>query len=229
MRNWIRVLNAVTCLVFLQTFVSGQELSVSQDTTKVANNTLTAKDSMLIAKKELHSPKRATIYEALLPGLGHVYNKKYWHLPITYAAFGTTVFFIIDNTKKYQKYRNAYEDFSLYRKYIEQSAQFPIPIPEPTSQRFRKVLDADYLEFTPRQIETFQRALKNNKDAFRRYRDLSYISLVAVYILNVVWATVDAHFFYYDVSDDLSLRIQPQMLIMQDYKQGFGVNLVLNF
>lgn len=216
--------------LLLSSSVFGQELLVSSDTTQVANYEQEAQDTVSVAVKEkLHSPKRATIYEALVPGLGHIYNKKAWHLPITYAAFGTTVFFIIDNTQKYEKYKDSYEDFSLYLKFLSQEPHYPLPIPEPTSQRFRKILDTNYARLSPQQLESFQKALKNNKDAFRRYRDLSYISLVAVYVLNVIWAAVDAHFFYYDVSDDLSLQWQPQMLVMQDYKRGVGVNIVLKF
>lgn len=222
----MRVVIVLLLVIVGNSFVFGQKVADNPNATAY---TLEAQDTVSVSKIKLHSPSRATIYEALVPGLGHIYNKKAWHLPITYAAFGTTIFFIIDNTKKYQKYRDAYEDFSVYQKYLAQSPQYPFPIQEPTSQRFRKVLDADYSKFSGSQLETLQKAFKNNKDAFRRYRDLSYISFVAVYVLNIIWATVDAHFFYYDISDDLSLRLQPQMLVMQDYKRGIGMNIVLNF
>ncbi len=195
------------------------------DFTKKAQN----KESIIVEKVKRHSPRRALIYEALVPGLGHVYNKKYWHLPITYAAFGITTYLIIDNGKKYKKYRNAYVDFSQYLKYLRQSPQFPLPISEPKSQRFREVLDVDYSQFSDKQLEGIQRAFKNNKDGFRRYRDRSYIAFVAVYVFNVLWANVDAHFFDYDVSEDLSLHIQPNLIITEQYKQGLGVNFVLKF
>lgn len=223
----MRVAFIVFLLCFGISFSFGQEVLVSSDTT--TNYQLEAQDTVAVKKVNFHSPKRATIYEAIVPGLGHIYNKKAWHVPITYAAFGTVVFFIIDNTKKYQKYRDAYEDFSLYKKFISQSPQYPLPIQEPNSQRFREILDLDYETLSKPQLDNFQRALKNNKDAFRRYRDLSYISLALVYALNVIWATVDAHFFYYDVSEDLSLRLQPQILVMQDYKRGLGMNIVFKF
>ncbi len=210
-------------------FLSAQHFEQQSDTIKSDFYKVEGQKTEAVVSKKQYSPKRATIYEALVPGLGHIYNKKAWHLPITYAGFGTAVFFIVDNSKKYNKYKDAYADFTVYHAYRTQSPQFPLPIQEPTSQRFRKVLDADYNSFSEKQLENFKRALKNRKDSFRRYRDLSYISLAAVYVLNVIWAAVDAHFFYYDVSDDLSLRIQPQMLVMQDYKQGVAVNLVFNF
>ncbi|PVX50062.1 hypothetical protein C7377_1710 [Balneicella halophila] len=210
-------------------YLFGQDVYVSPELADTTRYSLQAQDTVVVNNRKVHSPKRATIYEALVPGLGHIYNKKYWNLPFTYTGFGVTIFFIIDNTKKYEKYRNAYEDFAHYQKYLTQSPQYPLPIPEPESQRFRKVLDVDYSRFNSKQIETFQKALKNNKDRFRRYRDLSYISLVGVYILNVIWAATDAHFFNYDVSDDLSMQLQPQMLVMQDFKSGVGLNIVINF
>lgn len=218
----MRLLVVLFCVLAGAHFVCAQESATNPDSTDIVN----ARQDV---KEKLHSPKRAALYEALVPGLGHIYNKKAWHIPITYAAFGATVYLIIDNTKKYKKYKNAYADFSEYRKFLSQSPQYPLPIAEPSSQRFREVLDADYFEFSDTQLESFQQALKNNKDSFRRYRDLSYISLAGLYILNIIWAVTDAHFFYYDVSDDLSLQLQPQLLVLEDYRQGFGVNVVLNF
>lgn len=190
---------------------------------------LNTNDTVSIVQQKLHSPHKATLYEAIVPGLGHIYNKKYWNLPFTYAGFGITIFFIADNTKKYKKYRDAYADFSKYRKYLIARPEFPLPESPPEQQRFRELRDADFEKYTPAQLESFNTALRNGKDAFKRYRDLSYISLGAVYVLNVIWATVDAHFFYYDVSEDLSLQIQPQLIITDDYRQGLGVGLVLRF
>lgn len=210
-------------------FAYGQEVMLSADSLENASYEAEQETSASVVTKKLHSPKRATIYEALVPGLGHIYNKKIWHLPIVYAAFGTTIYLIVDNTKKYEKYKNAYADFTSYRKFLMQEPQFPLPITEPKSQRFRKILDIDYSELDSERLGNFERAFKNNKDAFRRYRDLSYISLVGVYILNVIWATVDAHFFYYDVSEDLSLHLQPKLFVMEDNREGFAVNLVFNF
>lgn len=207
----------------------GQENTVRLDTIDTSIYKVDAQDTIAIKGGNFHSPKRATIYEALVPGLGHIYNKKYWHVPITYAAFGVVGYLIVDNTKKYEKYRNAYEDFSIYERYLSQVPQYPLPIPEPESQRFREVLDVDYSLFNSSQLNNLKNAFRNNKDAFRRYRDLSYISLAVVYILNVIWATTDAHFFYYDVSDDLSLNLQPQMLVMEDYRRGVGLNIRINF
>ncbi len=229
----LRIIGIIVFLLGVQHFLFAQVGTLQTDSIqgkrydfdKQSENS----ESIIVKKTKKHSPKRASIYEAIVPGLGHIYNKKYWHVPITYTAFGIATFFIIDNGKKYKKYRDAYADFSQYLRFLKQEPQFPLPIPEPTSQRFRKVLDIDYLRLDDKQLESIQRAFKNNKDGFRRYRDISYISFVAVYILNVLWANVDAHFFDYDVSEDLSLHIQPNLIITEQYRQGLGVNLVLKF
>ncbi len=202
---------------------------IPQKEVKKSIFTIKKNEQIHFEKQKLHTPSRAVLYEAILPGLGHVYNKKAWHIPIVYAAFGTSVFFAIDNSKKYRKYRDAYADFSVYMNYLKQPPQYPLPIKEPKSQRFREVRDYDFKQYKTPQLESFKKALKRNKDYFRKYRDLSYISIAAVYALNLVWVTTDAHFFYYDISDDLSLQVLPQMFTTQNYQQGFGMNLIFTF
>lgn len=193
------------------------------------NNISPVQGELIIKKTSSHSPQKAMIYEMVLPGLGHAYNKKLWHIPITYAAFATSIFFIIDNTKKYHKYRDAYADFSVYKRYLEAAPQYPIPSEEPKQQRFRKVLDTEYQTYSSTQLEYFQNALKRNKDQFKKYRDLSYILTGAAYIFNIIWAVVDAHFFDYDISDDLSLHIQPQIHIAPYMENTLALNLVFSF
>ncbi len=227
----LRILKIFFVLFFCLT-ICGNAISQNVLTKKQAEKSLVVleeKNKETFNQEKLHSPKKALIYEALVPGLGHIYNKKAWHIPIVYAAFGTSLFFIFDNSKKYKKYRNAYADFSVYMNYLQQTPQYPLPIKEPKSQRFREVRDYKFEQYSDSQLKRFKNALKNNKDYFRKYRDLSYISLAAVYALNLIWVTTDAHFFYYDVSDNLSLQVQPQMLVLEDYRQGFGLNLTFTF
>jgi hypothetical protein len=56
------------------------------------------------------APSKAAFYSAVFPGMGQVYNKKYWKLPLVYGALGTTIYFYISNNKKYHLYRNAYKN-----------------------------------------------------------------------------------------------------------------------
>lgn len=152
-------------------------------------------DSLKIKK---HSPKVASLMSAALPGLGQVYNKKYWKVPIVYAAFAADYYAYTYNQKGYVKYKQAY----LYRTDGDST----------TTDKFVGFLD--------------ETTLKNQRDEYRKYRDLNFIIAAGIYVLNIVDANVDAHLFYFDVSDDLSLHFQPMYI---NYEQPYmGLTMQLN-
>ena len=154
----------------------------------------------IFAQKEgnnvYHSTHKATFYSAVFPGLGQIYNKKAWKVPILYAGVGAMAYAIHFNSKYHKKYKNAYRDFII-----------------------RDPANKSYLEFIPSQISEeqiyneraawFEEALKSKKQYYRRYKELSYIGMGALYVLQMVDAAVDAHFFNFDISDDLSLMVTP--------------------
>jgi hypothetical protein len=150
-----------------------------------------------------HSPKKAALYSAVFPGLGQIYNKKYWKAPIVYVGLGALTYFAIDNNKNYQIYRKAYA-------------------------AFLNNDPAGYSGVLPEQYQT-KANFKNGKDFYRRWRDITYFSLVGFYILNIIDASVDANFFYYDVSDDLSMRIEPEINPLQGSSPSFGLNCSFTF
>ncbi|MCX6256509.1 MAG: DUF5683 domain-containing protein [Bacteroidia bacterium] len=148
-----------------------------------------------------HSPKKAALLSVVLPGLGQAYNKKYWKIPVLYAGIGTLVYFIIDNNRQYLKYKNAY--------LAETSGN-------PNTDPFGGRLDTTELLYY--------------KDEFRRYRDLDIILAAGLYALNIIDANVDAHFFDYDISPDLSLKLEPTMFTFdQRKKSGLGFHLFITF
>ena len=158
-----------------------------------------------LTKKE-HSISKATIYSAVLPGLGQAYNKKYWKIPIIYVGFGVMTYFIVTNIKEFKKYKEAYV-------YTVNGETYPI--------------DNDYVgTYTATQ-------LKEGMESHRRYRDLSYIITGLWYILNILDANVDAHFFDYDISDDISLHWEPriQQQNYHSYSGNYttGIKLTLKF
>jgi hypothetical protein len=130
------------------------------------------------------NPRKAAIMSAILPGLGQVYNKKYWKVPIVIAGFGTLGFFINYNQKGYLKWRLAYIDIQ------------------------DGVLDMDMGYDFPLTIDQIGRT----KNSYKRYRDLSIIGTAGFYILQILDATVDAYLFDWDISEDLSMRIEPVMI-----------------
>lgn len=138
--------------------------------------------------------KKPAILSAILPGLGQVYNKKYWKIPIIYALGATTVYFTASNHDKYVFYRDAF------------------------ICKNDTTCDESFL-FTIDQLKVL-------KDAYRRDRDFFIILTVAVYALNIIDASVDAHLLNFDISDDLSLSVQPG--IYQNYYSGISIGLCLN-
>lgn len=152
-----------------------------------------------------HSPRKATIYSMVLPGLGQIYNKKYWKLPIVYAGFGTFLYFAISNNKEYQKYSDAY-----YHK-----LEYPDGPPLPDNE-YEELYDKDFL--------------LDSKNYYRRNRDLSYILTGLWYLLVVVDATVDAHLYTWEVDEDLSFRFEPAFYPgINNQKPGGGLRLSLRF
>lgn len=129
----------------------------------------------------LHSPTKATIWSAVLPGAGQVYNKKYWKVPIIYAGFAGLGYFVKTNNDDYKIYKDAY--------------RYRLDNDESTTDAFVGIYSDEDLV-----------TLKNY---YRRNRDLSLIGIGILYILNVVDASVDAHLFYFNVNDDLTMNVQP--------------------
>lgn len=149
--------------------------------------------------RKQHSPQKAVLLSAALPGLGQIYNKKYWKLPIIYAGFGGLGYSIFASTRNYRKYKTAYK----YR------------------------VDGD-----PNTIDEFEgTASESNlldlKNYYRRNLDLGVIFTAVLYALNLVDAAVDAHLFHYDISDDLSMQVQPRFNYNAMSGSSAGVTIIL--
>ena len=126
-------------------------------------------------------PAKAAFYSAVLPGLGQAYNKKYWKIPIVYAAIGTGFYFYLDNNKLYKQYRNAYK---------RRLAGF-------TDDEFYGPGDTPFL--SDEALIRAQRTLKRNKE-------LSMLVTVGLYVLNIIEANVDAHLLQYNLDENLALK-----------------------
>ncbi|MCG8578995.1 MAG: DUF5683 domain-containing protein [Bacteroidales bacterium] len=146
-----------------------------------------------------HSPHKATFYSAILPGLGQAYNKKYWKIPIVYAGIGALSYAINFNSKYYKKYKSAYRDWI---------------INDPNNKSYLEFIPSNLTEEEVRTEHNvwFEEALNSKKQRYRRYRDLSYIGMTALYVLQIMDAAVDAHFYNFDISDDLSLNVSPGLI-----------------
>lgn len=145
-----------------------------------------------------HNPKKATIYSAVLPGLGQAYNKKYWKIPIVYAGIGT-IFYIADmNGDYYRDYRDAFDYQSGLKTDVNEEIQS-------LAKRYSSA------------------SLISLRDYYRRNMELSWIIMAVWYGVNIIDACVDAHFFEYDIGDDLTLKVEPMIQTNYAYwEQGTG-------
>lgn len=146
-----------------------------------------------------HSPRKAALYSAVFPGMGQIYNGKYWKVPIVYAGMGALVYSVIWNSRQYNIYFDKY-------KFMTESEP---PLDEWEGQSLEEV-------------EWY-------KDSHRRYKNLFIIFSVGFYALQIVDANVDAHLIDFDISEDLTLTVDPAMLQPYDNSAAFGLRCCLNF
>lgn len=157
---------------------------------------------MPLDSSEMHSVSRATWLSTALPGAGQAYNGKYWKMPIVYAGLGACGYFAVENHRLYRQYLDA----------------FLMRVDSTTG-------DDQYLGiYTERQLIELQ-------NLYRDWRDLSLIIGAAVWALNIIDAHVDAHLFYYNVSDNLTYRLEPAVIPMRGgfgNTQAVGLSLKIN-
>ena len=188
---------------------------------------LTKADSIGVPEVKLNvqqafkpNPTKAVLL-GLVPGLGQIYNRKYWKLPIVYGGLMGCMYAITWNNRNYQDYSEAYKDI------MYDAATHPNN-PEAWSQTWQVLTSLD-----PSSVindSNFKDRLKRQKDYYRRYRDLSIIITVGVYALTLVDAYVDAQLFDFDISPDLSMRVEPVVTPKTSVTpRSYGLNCCLKF
>jgi hypothetical protein len=168
-------------------------------------NTAGGKDTVI--KKKVHSPQQATIRSAIIPGLGQIYNRKYWKVPIVYAAIGIPGYLFFDNKRWYKKTRYALSIVANNRYTADSLSQ----------------VDPQLKALVTLKAEG---SLINYRNQFRRNMDYSVLFTLVMWGLNIVDATVDGHLRGFDVGDELSLKIKPALM---PGTMAPGVSLVVNF
>lgn len=180
----------------------------------VEADTIIEADKVKKPAEEIHSPRKATIYSAILPGLGQAYNKKWWKIPIIYAGFGAIVYFIDWNNDNYQFNRTAF-------KHLTDTND--------NTNAFMEIEAVKYYDLdNPTSRANFEDGLLKRQDYYRRNRDLLVISFVGFYGLQLIDASVDAHLFNFDISDDLTFDWQPTMQHFNKLNV-YSINCTFNF
>ncbi len=133
------------------------------------------------------SPAKAAFYSAILPGLGQAYNKKYWKIPVVYAALGTGIYFYIDNNNEYNRYRDAFKN---------RLAGFD-------DDEFWGT-DSQGNALSSPQISND--ALIRAQSTLSKNREISLLITIGIYVLNIIDANVDAHLLQFNVDKNLALK-----------------------
>lgn len=186
--------------------------TIALDEKKILSDKLPKEDIKTI-KPFVPDPTRAVWYSALFPGLGQIYNRKYWKLPIVYGGFAATFYAYNWNSQFLKDYSQAYLD---------------IMDNDPNTKSFEDIIPPSMLNSYNK--DQLKNILKRQKDMFRRNRDLSVISMVGVYLLSVLDAYVDAQLFDFDINPDISMRVEPTIIMPEkSAPQGVGVSWSLRF
>lgn len=168
--------------------------------------------------RKRHDPRRATLYSTFFPGLGQFYNRKYWKIPIVWAAVGIPAYTYVYNRSWYQKCQRAISLMDVYN-------TLGLPFP------------SDSLKYVDPKLQTFmtsygENQLRSYRNEFRKDEDYSVLFFLLFWGLNIVDATVDAHLMYFDVSNQLTLHLQPpseSVTLAGPAGPGTGLSLVLDW
>ena len=192
--------------LFVSLFQTGNFLLAQSDTIPRQDSLSVKTDSSQAKKEKKHKvhkptiPWKAALMSGIVPGLGQIYNRKYWKLPIVWGALGVTGYFLIQQHMKYIQYRDA------YRSWANDSIILP---------------GFDQYQYNPVGI-------KSERDNYERTRNILIIVEAALWTLNIVDAVVDAHLSTFDVSPTLSMQVQPATFYYQN-QLGVGVSVTFSF
>ncbi len=194
--------------------------SLSLDSTRLS----ALSDSLLqavLAKRKQQTfrpdPIRSMWLGLVFPGGGQIYNRKYWKLPIFYGGFLGCAYALTWNGQMLRDYSQAYLD---------------IMDDDPNTKSYEQMLPLGY-DISGKE-ERFKEIFKNKKNYFRKYRDMSIFAFAGVYLLAVIDAYVDAELSSFDISPDLSMRLEPTLLApcgtgMRHLQAAPGIQCSLTF
>ncbi len=201
-------------LIFSQ---EGNEAEIPSESDSLKTNLrqsgVIMQDSLFEKKKVINplAPSKAAFYSAAIPGLGQIYNKRYWKVPIVWGAIGGSVYAYTWNNNNYRRFRTAF---------IRRKAGF-------TDDEFFD-LNGDNLATDPPDLDDGD--LENQQERFQEDRDLWLVVSIALYALNIVDANVDAHLKQFNIDDNLSFDFEPYLdLNPITNDPNYGMALTIKF
>lgn len=228
----IRIRTYILCFIVLLplwAYASDRQLSSDNDSVQLTewHPTGALSDSIPLTAKEYDrlfwkpDPMRAVWLGAVVPGLGQIYNRSYWKLPIVYGGFMGCIYAITWTNGQYEGYKSAYRD--IY--YDIQNGT----VSNDPNKSYNAILPEGYSIQTMGGTQAYQNRLKDWQNASLRQRDLSILVTVLVYTLSLVDAYVDAQLFDFDISNDLSLNVSPQLYYDLQNQRTAEVKLAISF
>ena len=194
------------------------EMELQELETPINSDTLSTRlDASL---KEMPKPRerfipnsnRSVWLAMVFPGAGQIYNRKYWKLPIVYGGFVGCAYALNWNSKMYKDYSQAYLD---------------IMDDDPNTKSFEDFLPLNFN--ISGQEERYKEIFRKRKDLYRRQRDLSIFSFIGVYLLSIIDAYVDAELSDFDITKDISLKIEPTTFNQESKRNINSIGLQCNF
>lgn len=170
-------------------------------------------------------PLKATMLAVAFPGMGQIYNRKYWKLPFVYAGFGALIYSLNFNTKKYNEMMKAYQDFT---DVIPETDSYIPLVKWADPPEYDPVLYPE--SYDPANASYVKDNLIEAVDYYKRYRDLSIIGMAAWYLITILDANVDASLSNFDVTDKLNVQVSPlQLPVPGSIGAGFNVSFIYTF
>ena len=158
-------------------------------------------------------PRVAVWLSLLVPGGGQIYNRKLWKLPIVYGGYVGCIYALTWNQSTYMDYQRAYVD---------------IMDTDDNTNSYEDFLPPNYVIDTSMK-DWLKDVFKQRKNKYRRYRDLSIFAFAGMYVIAAIDAYVDAELSHFDISPDLSMRVEPNFMMDHRGAPTAGFSLAINF
>lgn len=203
--NFKKVLFFISFLCF-SLIIKAQQI----DSTQVASKKQNKEKNTILKKDNNHSPTKATLYSAVIPGLGQAYNRKYWKLPIIYGLGGYLIYNISVSNSNYKTYLEAIN----HRQELD-----AINLAEESD-----LVDSDqYVNiYSDTQLQT-------RKDFYKKKRDMNIVYALLLYTANILDAAVDAHLMDFEVGEKYIMSLEPTFLPTASVSNSIGLSLSVKF